>query len=256
MKLNYASYGDGFPLIILHGLFGMLDNWHTVSRMLSTEFRVIALDQRNHGRSPHSPNFNYDVMADDLRDFMAEHRIPSSFLLGHSMGGKTAMQVALKYPHLVERLIVIDIAPRSYPSRHDMILETLESISLSNYSSRQEVDRSLSVKIPELAVRQFLMKNLARNDDGSFRWKMNLPTISAKYGEILRGVSADTAFVKPTLFVRSAKSSYMGDADPAEIKRLFPLSTITTFNTGHWVHAEAPRELTKTVRDFLNSKIS
>jgi esterase len=251
MKLNYQSYGEGFPLIILHGLFGMLDNWHTVSRMLGGHFRVLAVDQRNHGRSPHTPELSYGVMADDICEFMAEHEISSAFVLGHSMGGKVAMTIALRYPDLVEKLVVIDIAPRSYPYFHDSILDALASLTLSNFSSRQSIDQALSSRIREVPVRQFLMKNLARNDDGSFRWKMNLAAITGQYSEILKGLASNTTFAKPTLFVRAMKSSYIGDQDIQEIKRLFPNSSIANFETGHWVHAEAPQKLTKTLTEFF-----
>jgi pimeloyl-ACP methyl ester carboxylesterase len=251
MKLHYQSYGEGFPLIMLHGLFGMLDNWHTVSRMLGGHFRVLALDQRNHGRSPHTPELSYEVMADDIRDFMAQQEISSAFVLGHSMGGKVAMATALRYPDLVEKLVVIDIAPRSYPSFHDSILEALTSLTLSNFSSRQSIDQALSSRIGEVPVRQFLMKNLARNDDGSFRWKMNLAVIAGQYSEVLKRIDSNTSFAKPTLFVRSMKSSYIGDQDIQEIKRIFPDSSIVDFETGHWVHAEEPERLTKVVTEFL-----
>ncbi len=251
MNLYYQTYGDGFPLIVLHGLFGMLDNWHNVSKMLGERFHVLTVDQRNHGRSPHSPNLNYGVMADDIRDFMAQHRIPSSFLLGHSMGGKVAMTAALRYPHLVEKLVVIDIAPRSYSSYHDSILEALTSLQLNTFTFRQSIDQALSNTIPDLPVRQFLMKNLTRNDDGTFRWKMNLPVILSSYGEITKAIDGTTPFIKPTLFVRSVKSSYVSEQDKPEMKRLFPFSSIVDFQTGHWVHAEAPEQLTKMVTSFL-----
>jgi len=251
MQLNYQSFGKGSPLIILHGLFGMLDNWHTVGTMLGKQFHVFLLDQRNHGRSPHSPEVSYTVMAEDVRDFAAQHRIPVFFLLGHSMGGKVAMTTALAFPDLVAKLVVVDIAPRSYSSFHDSILEALRSLDLSEYSSRQSVDDALSGSIREAPVRQFLLKNLARNDNGSFRWKMNLPAISSTYQQMLKGVDGSTAFRKPTLFVRGRKSSYIGEQDRPDIERLFPNSTVIDFETGHWVHAEAPAQLTQTVTEFL-----
>jgi esterase len=255
MQLNYQSYGKGSPLVILHGLFGMLDNWHTVGKMLGEHFRVFLVDQRNHGRSPHSQEWNYDVMAEDIMSFIAQHQISPCFLLGHSMGGKVAMTVALQYSGQVERLIIIDIAPRSYPSFHDSILETLTSLDLAKYTSRQAVDEALSNGIHDAPVRQFLMKNLARNDDGSFRWKMNLPIIASKYPEILKGIEFGNAFSKPALFVRSTRSSYVVERDLSDIRRLFPRATIVDFETGHWVHAEAPLQLTDTVVDFLNKKL-
>ncbi len=251
MTLNYQTYGKGTPLIILHGLFGMLDNWHSVGKMLAEYFQVYVVDQRNHGRSPHSPEFDYDAMADDVREFTAQRSISSCFLLGHSMGGKVAMTAALKYQDLFSKLVVIDIAPRSYPSFHDTLLDALTSLNVSEFSSRQNIDEALSVTIPEAAVRQFLMKNLSRDPDGSFRWKMNLRVLSAKYQEVLKEVSSEARFSRPALFIRSLKSSYIGEGDIPDIKRLFPRAIIADFNTGHWVHAEAPEQLTRTVTEFL-----
>lgn len=255
MKLYFQTYGQGSPLIILHGLFGMLDNWHTVARMLGSNLRVFAVDQRNHGRSPHSPDFNYDVMADDLCEFITAQDIVPSSLLGHSMGGKTAMLTALKYPHLVERLIVVDIAPRSYSSSHDTILEALQSIDLRTFSSRGEIDNALSDRIPETATRQFLLKNLSRDVEGTFQWKMNLPVIFSSYGNVMKGVERPLSFSKPTLFIRSLKSSYITDGDIPAIRRLFPNSTVMDFDTGHWVHAEQPGALVAAVKNFLQPQV-
>ena len=251
MQLNYQTYGKGSPLIVLHGLFGMLDNWHSVGKMLGEYFQVFLVDQRNHGRSPHSAEMDYEAMARDILEFSTQHRIPTFHLLGHSMGGKVAMKTALSFPGSVEKLIVIDIAPRLYPSFHDSILNAMTSIDLKNFSTRQAVDGALSVAIHEQPVRQFLMKNLARNEDDSFRWKLNLPVIALKYQNMLEEVKSSTPYSKPTLFIRSKKSSYIGEGDIPHIKRLFPDSTFTDFETGHWVHAEAPELLVKTVVDFL-----
>ena len=251
MLLNYQSYGQGPPLIILHGLFGMLDNWHTVSRMLAKDFHVFAVDQRNHGRSPHSDIFNYNAMTEDVREFISAQHISPCFLLGHSMGGKTAMWTALQHPNLIDRMVVVDIAPKSYPAKHDDILEALQSVEPEDYSSRGEIDDAISVRIKDPTVRQFLLKNLVRSEDGSFRWKMNLPVLVSHYGEIMEGIDSERTFDKPTLFVRGRKSSYIRDEDLPGIKRLFPNSSTVDFPTGHWVHAEAPENLTKTVTEFL-----
>jgi esterase len=251
MTLNFQAYGKGIPLIILHGLFGMLDNWHSAAKMLAEHFQVFVVDQRNHGRSPHSPIFDYDALADDVRDFVEDRSISSCFLLGHSMGGKVAMNAALKYQDLFSKLVVIDIAPRSYPSFHDALLDALRSLKLSEFSSRQEIDEALSAKIPEATVRQFLMKNLSRNPDGSFGWKMNLQVLSDKYEEVLKEISSHRPYTNPTLFIRSLKSSYISEGDKSDIKRLFPRATVADFETGHWVHAEAPELLTQTVTEFL-----
>ena len=251
MKLNFQKYGEGPPLVILHGLFGMLDNWHTVSKMLSANFRVFAVDQRNHGRSPHSDEFDFHLLAQDIQSFLQEQGIHSANILGHSMGGKTAMWVALRAPELVDKLIVVDIAPRAYDSLHDEILSALTSLELQRFSSRNAIDAALATKVPDGAVRQFLMKNLARDDNGSYRWKMNLPVIAKNYGRILEGIESKSSFKKNCLFIRSRKSSYIRDQDIPEIKRLFPNSSFAEFDTGHWVHAEAPDQLTKTVTEFI-----
>jgi esterase len=251
MTLNFQTYGKGTPLIILHGLFGMLDNWHSVAKMLAEHFQVFVVDQRNHGRSPHSPVFDYDAMADDVQEFAAQRSISSCFLLGHSMGGKVAMTAALKYQDLFSKLVVIDIAPRSYPSFHDALLDALTSLKLSEFSSRQKIDEALTAKIPEPAVRQFLMKNLLRNPDGSFGWKINLHVLSDKYEEVTKEITSQRPYTNPTLFIRSLKSSYIGEGDVSDIKRLFPRARMVDFETGHWVHAEAPEQLTQTVTGFL-----
>jgi esterase len=251
MRLHYQAYGSGLPLIILHGLFGMLDNWHTISRSLGAHFRIYALDQRNHGRSPHSEIFTLDAMAEDVGEFMDQEGISSAFLLGHSMGGKIAMRYALSQPQRVEKLVVVDIAPRSYASQHDGIFEALTSIDLSLLGSREEINTELSKWIPQSDIRQFLMKNLARKDDGTYHWKMNLPIIQSNYQEVLKEIVSTTPFLKPALFIRSIKSSYLLESDRLTILRLFPNSTIVDFGTGHWVHAEAPDLFVSVVKDFL-----
>lgn len=251
MQLYYQAYGSGPPLIILHGLFGMLDNWHTVSKMLGAHFEVFAIDQRNHGRSPYSSEFNYAVMAEDVREFIHQRGISSANLLGHSMGGKTAMWVALKFPELISKIVVVDIAPRAYSSLHDAILDALTSVDWDRVSTRKDVDGMLSLKISDSAVRQFLMKNLTRNEAGAFRWKMSLPVLAMNYREVLTEVKTNAKFPSPALFIRSTKSSYINETDRVDIEQLFPNSTIVDFDTGHWVHAEAPEMLSKTVMKFL-----
>ncbi len=254
MQLSYQSYGSGFPLIILHGLFGMLDNWHTVAKMLSADFHVFAVDQRNHGRSPHSDEFTYKAMAGDVRDFMLQHALTSCHLLGHSMGGKTAMQTALQFPELVDKLVIIDIAARAYSSLHDSILESLGSVDPAKFTTRQGIEDALSPRVPDPAVRQFLMKNLARTETGAFRWKMNLGVITNRYPEILKQVSSERPFEKPVLVIRSTQSSYVNDSDLADFRSLFPNFRVVDFDTGHWVHAEAPGQLTNVVTGFLNER--
>jgi esterase len=251
MNLNFQEYGKGRPLLILHGLLGSLDNWHTLSKAFATSFRVLAVDQRNHGRSPHSDIFTYGAMAEDLVEFLDRLEIKSTILLGHSMGGKTAMQVALSHPERVEKLIVVDISPRAYPPLHDELLEALQSINLADYQSRQQVDKALETRVPEFPVRQFLLKNLSRDASGEFSWKANLDVIFRNYKEIARQITAFDPFPKPALFVKGSRSGYILDSDTPAIRRLFPRSTISTIEAGHWIHADSPEPFADLVRRFL-----
>lgn len=255
MELHYNTYGEaGRPLIILHGLLGASGNWHTLgSKAFGERFRVFAVDQRNHGRSPHSDAFDYTVMAEDLEGFMARHGLESAYLLGHSMGGKTAMHFALTRPEQVDRLVVVDIAPKAYPPHHTELFEALRALDLSAYTSRKEIDQALARRIASPAVRQFLLKNLQYNTDNGYRWQMNLEGIYGGYGAISEGLEGGHAFEKPALFVRGGQSDYIVDEDEADIRRFFPQAEIITIaEAGHWVHAEAPEAFAEVVLDFLD----
>ena len=254
MILHYQEYGTGQPLVILHGLLGSLDNWHTLSRAFASSFRVLAVDQRNHGRSPHSDVFSYDAMAEDLTELLDHLKIPSVRLLGHSMGGKTAMQFALSNPSRVDKLIVVDIAPREYPRLHDEILDAFASVDVSAATSRQQVDDALSKRIPDFAVRQFLMKNLTRDSAGAFTWKANLHSIGKNYAEIAREIASEVRFSGPTLFVKADRVDYVLDSDAPMIKKLFPNAQIVGVDAGHWIHAEAPTVFADIVMSFLHGK--
>jgi esterase len=251
MKLFFQEYGAGPPLVILHGFLGSLDNWHSLSRRFAASFRVFSLDQRNHGRSPHSEEFTYEAMADDLGEFLHDHDLRGSSIIGHSLGGKTAMRFALDHPESVGRLVVVDIGPKAYPAHHDAILEALRSIDLSRYSSRDQVAEALAGSIPSNTTRQFLLKNLKRNDDSSFSWKMNLRVLDREYDAVNKSITASRPFEKPTLFVRSLKEGYVLDEDLPGIRQLFPVCTIVDVSVGHWIHAEAPDLFFGTVMDFL-----
>ena len=195
MQLHYLSYGRGLesgkardrspagdaPVLLLHGLFGSADNWQTVSNRLAADFHVFAIDLRNHGRSPHVPEMNLPAMARDVIDFMDAQAIPASRLLGHSLGARVAMELALSAPERVQALVVVDMAPRAYPPGHDEILKGLVSINLNEVRDRQDADALLSASVPELRVRQFLLKNLARHANGSFAWKFNLSALIDQY---------------------------------------------------------------------------
>lgn len=249
MKLFVQTQGDGFPLVILHGLFGSSDNWQTLAKRFAVHFRVYAIDLRNHGRSPHIEIQSYAAMSGDLLEFFHDHGLSEAFVLGHSMGGKTAMQFALDHPTMVKKLVVIDIAPKEYPARHDHILEALLGLDLAKYKSRIEIERTLAPQIPNSATRQFLMKNLQRTDEG-FAWKINLKSISSSYDEMNRAISG-FPFSHPALFVHSLTTDYVRQEDEPAIRALFPGAHLIGLNVGHWIHAEAPDDFFRIVLDFL-----
>lgn len=254
VDLNYKVFGQGEPVIILHGLFGMLDNWQSIARNLSEQFTVFAIDQRNHGRSSRSDSMNYSLMAGDLEKFMDKHWIQQATLIGHSMGGKTAMQFAGDFPDKVEKLIVVDIAPKKYPNKHQAIFDALLSVPVHQLSSRSEAEIMLSQKIDTDSIKQFLLKNISRNKNGNYEWKMNVPALYSNYDRILESVEPDEPFEKPTLFIRGENSNYILDEDQGKIHQLFPKADIRTIaHAGHWVHAEQPGVFLETVKAFLNN---
>lgn len=254
MHLFSKVSGQGEPVVILHGLFGSLNNWNTLGKKLGEEYKVFLVDQRNHGRSPHDLVHTYKAMAADLAEFFREHVIPSACLIGHSMGGKTAMEFALAYPEAVKKLIVVDISPRATHARHDAILDALTSLRLERFPSRESVDEALRVRVPEQAVRQFLLTNLKREENGHYSWKMNLDALQRNYGEINRGIENGRTYGGPTLFVTGGKSPYLTPEDTPVIRALFPRVEFKTIaGAGHWVHAEAPDEFLSIVRKFISS---
>ncbi len=255
MELNYKTFGDvGDPVIILHGLLGSLDNWQTLAKRLSEQYRVFTPDQRNHGRSPHHPEMNYDVMAGDLLNFMDRHGISGAHLIGHSMGGKTAMHFATAYPDRVKRMVVVDIGPKSYPPGHDDVFKALGVIDPRALGSRREAEVLMARIIPGEALRLFLLKNLTREADG-YRWKMNLPVIEEAYEEIRSGLPENRHSGHHTLFIKGGRSGYIDPGDWPQIQSVFPEATLATIpQAGHWVHADAPEVLLAMVRDFLMAK--
>lgn len=253
MDLNFKSFGQGPPLVILHGLFGTLDNWQTLGKRWAEDFTVFLVDQRNHGRSPHADTIDYPEMAGDLKAFLEHNWIYGTHVLGHSMGGKTAMQFALDYPDMVDRLVVVDIAPRAYPGGHEAIFQALLGLDLDALGERGEADAILAERIPQRGIRQFLLKNLTRTKDGGYAWKMNLSAIHRHYPDILANIRpAAEPFAGPTLFIRGANSDYLADADWPAAQALFPAARLETVaGAGHWVHAERPEELYGLVDSFL-----
>ncbi len=254
VALHYESHGHGRPLIVLHGLFGSLNNWRTVAGRLGEKFRVFAVDQRNHGSSPHSEEFSLPAMAEDLRRFLADHGLARASILGHSMGGKVAMEFAFRYPERVEKLIVVDISPRAYAAGHDEILDAMASLDLSLYSTRAEIERALEGRIPEERVRQFILTNLKRFAGGRYAWRINLEVLGRKYGEISKSQTSAVPFRGPTLFLRGEHSTYIHPEDLADLTRLFPAATVRTVHgAGHWVHADRPEEFVRVVLEFLQA---
>lgn len=252
MKLHFRKYGDGKPLIILHGVFGSSDNWQTLGKDFSEHFATYLVDQRNHGKSPHSDTFDYDVMADDIRELMEDEGLDRAFIMGHSMGGKTAMKFASAHPEKVERLIVVDISPRYYPPHHQVIIQGFRSVDLAHLESRKQADEQMARVIHSFMIRQFLLKNLSRNGDG-FNWKINLDSIEANLENIGKGLDKNENFAGATLFIGGSQSDYITVDDHADIRSHFSNVTIEMVQgAGHWVHAEKPKELYSLVYEFLS----
>lgn len=267
MKLFYRKFGQGAPIIILHGLYGSSDNWVTIGRALSEQYEVWLLDQRNHGQSPHSSEHNYELMQEDLLEFLNEHQIEKTVLIGHSMGGKTAMRFAVNYPERLNYLIIIDIAPKSYlfslssPSEsinHKIIIEALLDVDFGRVSERSDVDDFLSKKIKNKKIRQFLMKNVKRKDKTSFEWSLNLVALHKNIENILNGFTLSGAKLGdeitgfPVLFVKGANSDYILEDDKDSIEGIFPYAEFATIqNAGHWLHAEQPDDLLRLIKNFI-----
>lgn len=252
MELNYKQLGEGEPIIILHGLFGMLDNWQTLGRKLAENYSVYLIDQRNHGRSPHADEHTYESMAEDLKQFMDSILLPKAHIMGHSMGGKTAMQFATYYPEMVDHLIVVDIAPKVYRPGHDDIFQALQELQLEEAISRSDVDKQLGRYIDSEGVRQFLLKNIVRDKATGFRLRMNLPVIYRDYEKILDNPDWEEVFEGPALFIRGAESKYVADKDMLTILEHFPAAKLETIKeAGHWVHADQPDRLLQLLRTFL-----
>jgi pimeloyl-ACP methyl ester carboxylesterase len=253
MNLYFQELGTGFPLVILHGIFGSGDNWLTLGRQFAATHRVFLVDQRNHGRSPWSDEFSYQQLADDLLAFCDAHGLEQIDLIGHSMGGKVSMLFALQHPSRVRRLVIVDIAPKEYQlNEHKHILVTLANFELANYATRTEIDQALATSLPEYSTRQFILKNIYRNEEQQFAWRLNVKGLQQNLQEIGKPLESTSRFLSPALFVNGGKSKYVQPEDHSRIRLLFPLSRIATVpQAGHWVHAEAPDALYALVSDYL-----
>lgn len=253
MELFFREIGQGQPIVILHGLFGSSDNWLTLGKRFAEDFKVYLVDLRNHGNSFHDESFNYEVMAKDILNFMLKHNIQNTILLGHSMGGKVAMTVSQKHPQKVKMLIVADISPAAYPLRHDVIVEALAAIKLESITTRQDADEQLKEFIPEVGIRQFLLKNLHRKKEGGFEWKINLSVIEREIDNIGDAIDPKVQYNKPTLFIEGGRSKYILDKDLPLMQTIFPHHKLITMpEAGHWLHAEQPDKFYEIVKDFIS----
>lgn len=252
--LHSRIVGEGKPLLILHGYFGMGDNWKTHANKLAEDgFEVHLIDQRNHGRSFHSDEFDYELMVEDLHSYIEYHSLENVILLGHSMGGKTVMLFATEYGDLVEKLIVADISPRRYPPHHNEILAALNSVDFSVQNSRKLVDEKLSELIPEIGVRGFLAKSLYWKEKGQLAYRFNLKSLTENNSEVGVALPSFTNYEGKTLFLRGANSEYITKEDEPLVMAHFPKAQIKTIvNAGHWLHAENPKDFYKEVINFLS----
>lgn len=256
MELNYKQSGVGEPLIIMHGLFGMLDNWQSFANYFSSSFEVFNIDLRNHGKSPHSDEFDYMVMAKDIHDFMLDQNIFYANIIGHSMGGKTAMQFASIFPGFVKKLIVVDIFPKKYPeefhSEHMGILRSAKIIADKKYTDRKSAETELSKHINDLRTYMFLLKNIKKNEDGTYGWKFNLEAITDNLVSLLGNIIISEPINIPVLFIKGEKSNYITAEDIKSAGKYFTDYRIVTIpNAGHWVHVDNVEAFNKAVEDFL-----
>lgn len=258
MKLFYRKYGEGTPLIILHGLFGQCDNWQSQAKIFADNgYEVYAVDQRNHGSSPHSDEFNYKVMSADVAELVDDLNLNKINILGHSMGGKTALQMAIDYPEKIQRLIVADIGLRYFPPHQQNIIDGLKAINFDIVKTRRQAEEILSGYISDFGTKQFLLKNIFWKSADRLDWRFNLSAIEKNIQEIGAEIVPARAFTKQdfkTLFIRGENSNYIEDADIPAIRVFFPDADFVTIEgAAHWLHADKPKEFATAVLDFLNS---
>lgn len=262
MLLNYREMGEGKPVVILHGLYGSSDNWMTVAHKLSSNFRVIALDMRNHGRSPHSDVHTYPVMVADVSETLIALGINQAHVIGHSMGGRVAMLLNSLHPNLVEKLIVVDIAPfvsdvnatayKMVLAEHRRILRALSNVPIATISTRAQAEALLSTKIPLPSLRQFLLKSLRRDKNGKFSWDFNLEVLSGSVELILQGVQINPSPLSRVLAIKGAKSIYLQPEQIDQMRNIYPcLQFVEIPDAGHWVHFEQPEMFMECITDFL-----
>lgn len=256
MKLAYREFGSGRPLIIFHGLFGQSDNWNTLAKQFAAEgFHVFTPDLRNHGLSPHSEVWTYEAMADDIKEFIDEHRVNAPVLLGHSMGGKAVMYFEWKYSGVASKLIIADISARTYEPHHNEVLKALHAVDFSVVKTRKEAEEKMNEYITDFATKQFLLKNIYWKDSGNnvMDWRFNLKVITENYDNVSAAVPEFTSDT-PALIVRGEKSNYVNEKDLEDFSSRFSdLKIETILGAGHWVHAEKPKEFFEVVNKFLKA---
>lgn len=253
MKIVHSKIiGEGAPLLILHGYFGMSDNWKSLGNKFGEDFQIHLIDQRNHGRSFHSNNFDYDLLVEDIVQYIKHHQLEKVIVLGHSMGGKVAMLFAVKHPTLVAKLIIVDIAPRYYQPHHTDILKALNSVDFLIHNTRKLVDQKIAELIPDIGVRSFLLKNVYWKEKGLLAYRFNLQSLTENNSEVGKALPSFTTFNGETLFLAGGNSGYITESEVPMIKAHFPKVTIKTIaNVGHWLHAEKPKAFYELVIRFL-----
>ena len=253
--LHSRILGEGLPIIILHGFLGMSDNWRSVgSRYAENGYQVHLVDQRNHGKSFWSDSFDYSQLAEDLLIYADHHKLDDLIILGHSMGGKTAMRFATEHQERVDKLLVADIAPKYYPAHHHEIFNALNSVPVSTIQSRVQADEILSQQLSDAGIRQFLLKNLYWAEKGKLSFRFNLKILQDKMEVVGEGLNEEAIFEKPTLFLRGSNSDYILEEDLELIHTHFPFAQLTTIErAGHWLHSENPGQFIQKSLEFINS---
>lgn len=251
--LHSRIVGQGQPFLILHGYFGMGDNWKSLANQFGEHFEMHLIDQRNHGRSFHADDFDYELLAEDVYNYIEHHDLEKVILLGHSMGGKTAMLFAVEYPELVDKLIIADISPRYYQPHHNEILKGLSSIDFSIQTTRKLVDEKLAELIPEIGVRSFLLKNVYWREKGVLDFRFNLQSLTENNSEVGKALPSFTTFEGDALFLAGGNSGYITENEVPIVKAHFPKAQIETIpKAGHWLHADNPKMFYELVMGFLN----
>lgn len=253
MQLNYKKFGEtGSTIIILHGLLGSLDNWQTIAKQLATSHIVYIVDQRNHGRSPHTDEMSYELLSQDMQEFCTQQNISKAIFMGHSMGGKAAMLLALQKAGLVEKLIVVDIAPTFYDGGHETILFAMAEAPLKSTEKREDIDKFLEPRIHNFGVRQFIMKNLTRNEKNQFKWKCNFEALILNYRMLMDFPKSESVFQGKTYFIKGETSNYINQDNFEACDQYFPDNKIIEIkNAGHWVHADNPSGFLETIISIL-----